>query len=152
MPVHSILLFVHVLGACIWFGGHVVLSFVILPQARRAQDAGPLLAFERSFEKLGMPALLAQAATGPYLALKIAPVADWFRWENSTQDHIASKLIFLGVIVLLAISMKLRVLPRLAAGEIEALRSAAWHVHSVTLISFLILIMGVSLHTGGFSY
>ena len=152
MPIHSILLFLHVLGACIWFGGHVVISFVILPKAKKAQDPAVLVDFEGSFERVGLPALAVQALTGPYLALRYAPVEDWFLWQNGTQDHIASKLVILGIFVILAIHMKRKILPRLRAGEVKALRSAAWHVHTVTFLSFLMILTGLSIHTGGFAY
>ncbi|MHC4379743.1 MAG: copper resistance protein CopD, partial [Planctomycetota bacterium] len=125
MPTHSILLFLHVLGACVWFGGHVVISFLILPKAKKAQDPRILVDFEQSFERIGLPALVVQALTGPYLALRYAPMGDWFLWQNETQDHIASKLLVLGIIVALAVHMKLKVLPRLRAGEVKALRPAA---------------------------
>lgn len=152
MPTHSILLFLHVLGACVWFGGHMVLSFVVLPKAKKAQDPSILVEFEQSFERLGIPALVVQVLTGPILALRYAPVGDWFLWQNETQDHIASKLLVLVIIVFLAVSMKRKVLPRLRAGETKALRAAAGHVHTVTFLSFLLILTGLSLHTGGFAY
>jgi len=153
MHLHSTLLLIHVLGACVWFGGHVVLSFTVLPRAKRAQNPQLVLDFERSFEKIGILSLLAQVLTGPMLALRYVPqMGDWFRWQNEIQDHIASKLILLAVMVVLAISMRVRVLPRLAAKDPGAIKSAAKHVHSVTFISFLMVLMGVSIHTGGFSY
>ena len=152
MHLHSTLLFLHVLAACIWFGGHMVLSVVILPKAKREQNPLALVEFERSFEKIGMPALLVQILTGPMIALRYAPMSTWFLWQTEAQDHIASKVILLGVILVLAISMRLRVLPRLKAGDASALRSAASHIHTVTFLSFLMIFMGLSLHTGGFAY
>lgn len=52
------LLFWHILGACIWVGGHLYLCLCILPKAVRHQDSQPILNFENSFEKLGMTALI----------------------------------------------------------------------------------------------
>ena len=129
-----------------------MISFVILPKAKKAQDPSILVDFESSFERVGVPALVVQALTGPYLALRYAPVGDWFLWQNETQDHIASKLVILGILVILAIHMKRKVLPRLRAGEVKALRSAAKHVHTVTFLSFLMVLTGLSIHTGGFAY
>ncbi len=130
----------------------MVLSVVVLPKAKREQNPLAVVEFERSFEKLGMPSLLVQILTGPMIAMRYVPMSDWFLWQTEAQDHIASKVILLGVILLLALSMKLRVMPRLKAGDASALRSAATHVHTVTFLSFLMIFMGLSLHTGGFSY
>jgi len=153
MPTHSILLSVHVLAACIWFGGHVVLSFVILPKAKKDKDPRQVVDFEGRFGKIGMPALVIQAVTGPILALRFVPdPSEWFLWQTPNQDHIASKLIMLGIIVVLAIMMKIKVMPRLKANEDGALRSAAKYVHSVTFLSFLLGFTGLDIHTLGFAY
>ena len=60
------LLFLHVMGACIWVGGHLYLVVKILPQAVREQNTQRILDFEGSFEKLGMSALVVQVLTGLY--------------------------------------------------------------------------------------
>lgn len=153
MPIHSILLAFHVLGACIWFGGHVVLSFVILPKAKKDKNPGLLVDFEARFGKMGMPALLVQIITGPILATRFEPnPSDWFLWQNPNQDHIASKLIMLAIIVVLAVIMKLKVIPRLKAEADGALKTAAKYVHTVTFLSFLLVFTGLDIHTLGFAY
>jgi len=153
MPIHSILLAFHVLAACIWFGGHVVLSFVILPKAKKDKDPSLLVDFEARFGKIGMPALIVQILTGPILAMRFVPdPAEWFLFQNTNQDHIATKLVFLAIIVLLAFKMKTKVIPRLKAEEDGALRSAAKYVHTVTFLSFLMVFTGLDLHTLGFAY
>lgn len=149
MAHHSLYLFVHILAACIIFGGHMVMSCIILPKAKRAKDPQALLAFERSFERLAVPSLAIQAATGPILANRFYGPSEWFLWENVIQDHIASKLILLVIIIALAISMKLRVHPRLKAGDATALKSAAKHIHTVTFLSFLMVMLGTSINSGG---
>lgn len=149
MAHHSLYLFVHILAACVIFGGHMVMSFIILPKAKRAKDPRALFAFEQSFERLAVPSLAIQAATGPVLATRFYPPGEWFLWENVVQDHIASKLILLVVIIALAVSMKLRVHPRLKAGEDGSLKSAAKHIHTVTFLSFLMIMLGTSLNSGG---
>ncbi|WKZ66749.1 MAG: hypothetical protein QY325_02230 [Flavobacteriales bacterium] len=46
MP-HTWLLILHLLGASIWVGGHLVLLLTVLPGALKARDAERILAFER---------------------------------------------------------------------------------------------------------
>ncbi|HAV88360.1 MAG TPA: copper transporter, partial [Pseudomonas sp.] len=40
------LLFVHLLGASVWVGGHLVLLFSVLPGALRGRDPQPVRRFE----------------------------------------------------------------------------------------------------------
>lgn len=153
MPIHSILLAFHVLGACIWFGGQVVLSCVILPKAKKDKNPGLVVDFESRFGKIGMPALLVQIITGPILATRFVPdPGDWFLWQTPNQDHIASKLIMLAIVVVLVVIMKLKVIPRLKAEEEGALKSAARYVHTVTFLSFMLVFTGLDIHTLGFAY
>ncbi len=50
----------HVLGAAVWSGGHLVLALVIMPRAKRVGDARVMKELEASFEPLAVPARLAQ--------------------------------------------------------------------------------------------
>lgn len=149
MPHHSLYLFVHILAACVLFGGHLVMSVIVLPRAKRAKDPAYFLAFERPFGRLAIPSLAIQAATGPVLANRFVPPSEWFLWENVVQDHIASKLLLLVIMIAMTISMSLRVRPRLLANDPKAFRSAAIHAHTITFLSFLMVMLGVSLNTGG---
>ena len=153
MPIHSILLAFHVLGACIWFGGYVVLSFVILPKAKADKNPRLVVDFERRFRKIGWPALAAQMVTGPIMALRFVPdPGDWFLWQTANQDHIASKLIMLVILVALATVMQARVIPRNQAEESGSLKSAARVIHSMTFFSFMMVFTGLDIHTLGFAY
>ncbi|MBF3283866.1 copper transporter, partial [Pseudomonas aeruginosa] len=51
------LLFLHLLGAAIWVGGHLVLALGILPGALRRRDPQAIRAFEQVYERIGIPAL-----------------------------------------------------------------------------------------------
>lgn len=65
----------HVMGATIWTGGHLVLALTVLPHALRARDPKLLHDFEEGFEKLAIPALLLQVVTGVWMALQWLPTA-----------------------------------------------------------------------------
>ena len=44
---HHLLLILHLLGSAIWVGGHLILSFIILPEVLRKKDPEILLKFEK---------------------------------------------------------------------------------------------------------
>ncbi len=142
------ILFLHVFGATIWTGGHLALSLVVLPRALRARDAQILKDFEAGYERIGMPALLVQVASGLWLALRMAPDwRGWFALGDPLNDAIALKLALLGATAALALNARLRVVPTLSS---ETLPLMAWHVRAVTLLSVLFVATGVFLRTGGF--
>ena len=58
------LLFLHLLGASVWVGGHLVLLFSVLPGALRRRDVQPVRQFEQLYERVGIPALLVQIVSG----------------------------------------------------------------------------------------
>ena len=53
----------------IWVGGHLYLWWIILPGVLKSRDIERLLKFEKSFEPLGMPALLFLVITGIWMSL-----------------------------------------------------------------------------------
>lgn len=88
--MYSYILLIHILAATIWTGGHLILSILILPKALRAKDPEILLEFENGFEKIGMPALFLQVATGLWLAYQLVPeISRWFTFEDYTTTSIA---------------------------------------------------------------
>jgi len=141
------LILVHVLGATIWTGGHLVLAATVLPRALRARDAGILQRFEEGFERVGIPALIAQVITGILLAMHHAPdMASWFAFDSRVGTLVFVKLVLLAATLGLALHARLRVLPELDA---ERLPLLAWHIVPVTVISVLLVVVGVAIRTGG---
>src|SRR6187551_132556 len=65
---YYVLLLLHILGATVWAGGHLVLALTVLPEALRDRRAATVSAFEQRFEKIGLPALAVQIITGLWLA------------------------------------------------------------------------------------
>ena len=141
------LIFVHVLGATVWTGGHLVLVLVVLPRARRASDPGVVQEFEEGYERLALPALLSQVASGVWLALRAKPAdVSWSQLATFPVSHIALKLALLAGVLALAVHAKRRVLPELEAGNLETYGAHAW---AVTLLSTGLVAVGVGLSTGG---
>ena len=144
----QLVILAHVLGATVWTGGHLVLALVILPRARRANDPRIVQEFERGYERLAVPALLVQVASGLWLAYRAIP--DGVAWSDLSTfpvSHIALKLLLLAGILALAVHAKRHVLPRLDVGRIDLYSR---HVWAVTVLSVGLVSLGVGLSTGGF--
>jgi putative copper export protein len=147
VPLHLVVVGLHVLGATVWTGGHLVLATTVLPAALRARDPAILLAFEQRYEKIGMPALLLQVASGLWLAWQRAPdPAGWFAPESPAERSVALKLSLLALTVLLAASARLRLIPRLTPARLPEM---AWHIGLVTLASVGFVLAGLSFRLGG---
>ena len=146
---YYILLTLHVLGATIWTGGHVVLATTVLPRALRAKRASILTDFEQGYERVGMPALAVQIVTGLWLAHRLlGSPANWF--SDAPLAHIIHiKLLCLAGTAALAIHAKTRVIPRL---NDENLPVMAWHIAGVTVFSVLFVLAGASARLGGFPF
>lgn len=146
LRMYSIALLLHVLGATVWTGGHLVLSFCILPPALRERSPTLIRNFEQRFEKIGIPALLTQIVTGLYMASQLQPdPARWFGLDNILSQTITLKLALLAATAVLAVDARLRIIPKLTEHNLVSL---AWHVIPVTIISVLFVVVGVSFRTG----
>ena len=145
--MYATALFLHVLGATIWTGGHLVLALAWLPRVLRERSPEQLLRFEQGYERIGMPALVVQVVTGVWMAWQMVPsVAAWLSPETPVARAIALKLGLLALTALIAAHARLRVIPRLTAATLPLM---AWHVAAVTLISVAFVAVGVSLRFGG---
>lgn len=139
--MHVALVIFHVLGACVWTGGHLVLATTILPRALREGRVDKLEEFESAYECIGIPALLVQIVTGFWLAFRHVPdPAAWFAMTDTRSTLIGVKVILLVTTLGLAMHARLRVLPELDPGN---LRKLAWHIVPVTIISVAYVPVGV---------
>lgn len=140
-------LLIHILGATIWTGGHLVLALTVLPRALRARDPKVIQEFEAGYERLGMPALLVQIVTGLWLAYQYLPSpAAWFGFGSPVAVHIFVKLTLLALTLALAIHARLRVIPKLDADRLGVL---AYHIVAVTILSVLFVVVGTGFRFGG---
>ncbi|WP_353570177.1 copper resistance protein CopD [Candidatus Albibeggiatoa sp. nov. BB20] len=144
--MYGTMLFLHILGATIWTGGHIVLAVAILPQVLKNKDVEFLSRFENGYEKVGIPALLIQVITGLYLSFHLLPdFSQWFDFAQPISRIISIKLILLFLTFALAIDARLRIIPNLSQDNLKAL---AFHIIPVTIISVLFVFVGVSFRTG----
>ena len=145
--MYALMLFLPVLGATVWTGGHLVLALTWLPRVLRERSPEQLLRFEQGYERIGMPALVLQIVTGLWMAYQMVPsVAQWLSPDTPVARAIALKLVLLLCTALIAAHARLRVIPRLSA---DTLPLMAWHVGAVTLLSVGFVAVGVSLRFGG---
>lgn len=147
-PMFGFILLLHLLGATVWTGGHLILAIVILPRALKHRDVDGIRNFENVYEKIGIPALVIQIASGLWLAHRMLPdVTAWFRWDLPVSRLILLKLTLLALTAALGIDARLRVIPRLGPHN---LRTLAWHIIPVTILSVLFLVIGLAFRTGWF--
>jgi len=144
--MYHFVLFLHVLAATIWTGGHLVLLTAVLPRALAARDPEILLAFESRFEKIGMPALIVQVASGLYMAHTLVPLpSQWLSFGSPMAGLIGLKLSLLAVTVLAALDARLRIIPHLSAATLPVM---ARRIAFVTAVSVAFVLVGVSFRGG----
>lgn len=144
--MYHFVLFLHVLAATIWTGGHLVLLTAVLPRALQARDPAILLAFESRFEKIGMPALVVQVASGLYMAHSLVPdLAQWLAFGSPLAGLVGFKLSLLAITVVAAVDARLRIIPTLSAATLPVM---ARRIALVTAVSVLFVLVGVSFRGG----
>lgn len=140
MEIKLLILF-HVLGACVWTGGHLVLALSVLPKALKEKDPEVVHVFEERFERIGIPALLIQIITGLRMASIYVELQDWFKFNNVMNTHISVKLILLIITLLLAIHARFFILPKLNRDNLSFL---ALHIIAITLVALALVFTGLN--------
>ncbi|MCH6545065.1 MAG: copper resistance protein CopD [Deltaproteobacteria bacterium] len=145
--MYKLVVALHLIGAAVWIGGHIVLCVTVLPRALRNQDPNPIREFEDGYEPLGVASLILQLITGLWLTYHWLPdVSAWFSFEPGLSRDIFLKFVLLGATVLLAAHAQLRIHPRLSPKNLGFL---AIHVVAITILSLLFLMTGIAIRTGG---
>ncbi len=146
---HHLLLVLHLIGATIWVGGHLILAMGILPEVLKKKDPQILLNFEKKYEKIGMPALLVMVITGIWMSVQFGiGFSQWFHFDNPLETVVSLKLLLLFTTILFALSANIFVLPKLSPKNLNLM---AYHIISVTTIGVLMLILGSFVRYGGIS-
>ena len=145
--MYRLAVILHLIGATVWIGGHIVLSVSILPRALKGKDPAPVRDFEQIYEPVGMTALVLQILTGVWLTYQYMPeFPAWFSLDSAFSRGIVLKWTLLAMTLLLAVHARLTIHPKLGP---DNLRSLAIHAIAVTVLSLLLLIVGVAIRTGG---
>lgn len=146
--MYKIALILHLLGASIWVGGHLYLFIRLMPRFIRHQDVAGFLAFEKSYEPLGMTALTVQIATGIYMMNTIAPIRLWGEPMGFLTALIHGKLTWLALTVLTALHARFWVVKKLQNGTHtdKTLKLMGVHVGLICLWSVAFVITGAFFH------
>ena len=92
--LYNALVILHLLGASVWVGGHIVLVRVILPSALKERDPKRILDFEHGYGKVGMMALAIQVVTGLWLAsIRLEGLTNIFNTSNPASHAVLLKLV-----------------------------------------------------------
>ncbi|MCG3810188.1 CopD family protein [Psychrobacter sp. Ps4] len=140
------ILILHLLGATVWTGGHLILTLVVLPKALSSRNIDGLMQFEQLFERVGMPALMLQIITGFWMAYQLLPnIAAWFKLDNDFSILISLKLLLLLMTVLVALHARFYRIPRLS---VHTLKGFSINIILVTLFSVAFVVVGTLFRTG----
>lgn len=135
------LILLHVLGATIWAGGHLILSIGFLPKALKEKNIRIILDFEKQYERVGIPALLLQVITGFWMATIYVPFDDWFSLATPHHAYLWIKIVLLLGTIGFAIHARLFIVPNLT---VEKLPSLAFHIIVATVLAVSFMITGLS--------
>ncbi|HNV30949.1 MAG TPA: CopD family protein [Cyclobacteriaceae bacterium] len=135
------LILLHVLGATIWAGGHLILTLGFLPRALRDKDITTIVNFETNYERIGIPALIIQVITGFWMVLYYVPFSYWWSLDSPHHYYLWIKISLLLGTILLAVHARLFIIPKLT---VERLPSLAFHIVLATLLAVAFVITGLS--------
>ena len=114
--MNHVYLILHLLGACIWIGGHLLLLIRYLPQAINENEPDIVKSFEKKFEPLGLPALLLQIIIGILLAYHYnVRIENWFSFSNGIEIVVSIKLMLLLSTLVLAVHARIFIIPKLSS-------------------------------------
>lgn len=141
------LIYIHLLAATIWVGGHAILSIGFLPKALKNKDPEIIRNFEKSYEPIGLPSLLLLVITGVWIAYEYGtPWQQWFHFSTAIEKIISLKLMLLLSTVMFAVHARFFIIPQLTA---ENLGKMAVHIVAVTLIGLAMFTLGTLVRFGG---
>jgi uncharacterized membrane protein len=145
VELYAVAKLAHVLAASVWIGGHLVLAVGYVPRLlKSSKGLEELLAFERVYERLGLPSLLIAVITGVYLGLHWYPIDRWFTFSGKAW-LLGVKAILLLATVLLAVDARLRIIRRARRGGSVNIYDLAVHVVLVAIVSVGFLAAGWAL-------
>lgn len=135
------LVLLHVLGASVWLGGHLVLSIGFLPRALARKDISIITHFEQHYEQVGIPALLLQVVTGLWMATIYVPFSEWLSLATPHHRLLWVKLGLLLATIGLAVHARFFLIPRFSLARLPVL---ALHILLVTVFALALLVAGLS--------
>jgi len=146
LNIYGALIVLHLLAACVWLGGHVVLAALLFGSALDGRNPDTTYRIESLYDKLGMSALLGLIMTGLLLAyLHLPDFSKWLAFDSPMGRLIGVKLILLVVTLSLALDLRGRMFARVGSAGLASLRL---HIVLITLVSAASVFMGASFRIG----
>lgn len=139
----KLIIFIHIITATIWAGGHLVLTLGFLPKAIKKNDISIVEQFESKYERIGIPSLLILVITGVYMTAVYTSNFFDFDFSIHHNRHVYYKFILLFLTIILAIHARFVLIPQ------KKLKPLAYHIVLVTTISVLFVFVGFSVRSGG---
>ena len=139
----KLIIFIHIISATIWAGGHLVLTLGFLPKAIKKNDISIVEQFESKYERIGIPSLLILVITGVYMTTVYTSNFFDFDFSIHHNRHVYYKFILLFLTIILAIHARFVLIPQ------KKLKPLAYHIVLVTTISVLFVFVGFSVRSGG---
>lgn len=139
----KIVIFVHIICATIWTGGHLILTLGFLPKALAKNDFSIIEQFESKFERIGIPALFLSLVTGIYMAIVYTTNFFAFDFSDHHNKHVYIKFILLLCTIVLAIHARFFLIPK------RKLKPLSYHIILVTLLAVTFVFVGFSARSGG---
>ena len=139
----KLVIFLHIICATIWTGGHLILTLTFLPKALKKKDFTIIEQFESKFERIGIPALLILVITGIYMTTVYTTNFFAFDFSDHYNKHVYIKLILLLCTIALAVHARFVLIPK------RDLKPLSYHIILVTLLSVVFVFVGFSVRSGG---
>lgn len=147
--LYQLLVIVHLLGAAVWVGGHLVLVLGVLPRAKQEGNAAGVLAFEKAYGRLGLAAMVSQLVTGVWLADRwLGGWSHVFSEPTPSTHRVFLKLGLVVATVLVGGYAYHRVLPGLSSGP-AGVRRFGVHAWITTVLAVALVVAGASIRIGG---
>lgn len=148
--MHKLILILHLLGASIWVGGHLYLLIRLMPTFIKNNDIQGFLAFEKSYEPLGMTALFVQIITGFYMMHSIIPMNLWTPSMGTLVVLIYGKITWLVLTALIALHARFRIIARLEnkTHDENTLKIMGVHVLFICCLSVAFVVNGAFFRWG----
>lgn len=146
---HHLLLIIHILAATVWVGGHLYLVVCILPGVLRSRNPEKLLGFERSFEPLGITALVLLVLSGFWMMFQFGiRIEDVFSFATPIERVTSTKILLLLTTVAFALSAQFRVIPSLKKSPKKLVQMGVYAI-CVTAMAIAMLVLGTFVRYGG---
>lgn len=137
----KILVILHVLGSAIWIGSLLITTLGVLPKAIKTKNPQLLVDFENNFKIISMIALTMQILTGFRMAMKYAPISQWFASNDAHSYYIQLKLMLLLITVLTYVFNRIFIVKK---ASVDNLNQYAIHLVLLTVASVLLAVVGLS--------